>query len=269
MKRKTILSVLCTCCLVLILAGVGIYKERCRIQHTYGYYKQTMGLGISENTVVSSAAVAPDDTPKKAFLTFDDGPSELTEQVLDILDEQDIHATFFLIGEQITKEREAVVRRMYEEGHEVGIHTYTHEPDEIYASAQAYVEDVLKTAKRIEEVTGKRPQYYRFPWGSANCYISSYRQDVIEELAGYGFQYVDWNVSGEDSVGNPSAWNIYARIKKDYNRYNEPVVLMHDSQSNKMTVQALPDIEALFSEGGYEFGTIKERSKPYQWNVKS
>lgn len=170
-----------------------------------------------------------------------------------------------MIGEQITEDKEELVKKMAEQGHEIGVHTYTHEKDEIYASAQAYIEDVVKTSKRIEEVIGKKPVYYRFPWGSVNNYICSFRKEIIDTLAASGYQYIDWNVSGEDSVGCPSIQMIYSNIKRDYNKYNEPVVLMHDSQSNQMTAEALSDIIKLFQDAGYEFGPIGERSKPYQW----
>lgn len=92
-----------------------------------------------------------------------------------------------------------------------------------------------------------------------------FSKEIIDTLAASGYQYIDWNVSGEDSVGCPSIQMIYSNIKRDYNKYNEPVVLMHDSQSNQMTAEALSDIIKLFQDAGYEFGSIGERSKPYQW----
>jgi len=250
-------------CLLFFVGAIHLYDKQYQQKQTYGYYKHTLSQSTSP-AVVSNSAISE----KKVFLTFDDGPSEMTEKVLDCLDENSIKATFFLIGEQITEDTEELVRRMYKEGHEVGVHTYTHEKNEIYASAQAYIDDVIKTADRIREVTGKQPVYYRFPWGSANCYISSYRKEVINALAELGFQYIDWNVSGEDSVGTPSSGEILSNIKKDYNKYQEPVVLMHDSSSNKATAQTLSDIVSLFSEAGYSFGAIGERSRPYQWKVQ-
>lgn len=271
-----------------ITGGIAVLERNVMKKKTYGYYKESLyeteekeaapleensgsnqcwkpeGDGILEK-VLAEQTVETKAEEKKVFLTFDDGPSQITERVLSLLDGQDIKATFFLIGEQITEEMEPLVKRMSEEGHEIGIHTYTHEKDQIYSSAQAYIEDVMKTSDRIEEVTGKKPVYYRFPWGSVNPYICSFRKEVIEGLAAMGYQYIDWNVSGEDSVGNPTVQSIYNNVKKDYDRFCEPVVLMHDSPSNERTVETLPDIIKLFQEAGYGFGRIRERSCPYQW----
>ena len=263
--------------LVVCIAGglIVTYVRSCEKRKTYGYFKETRKESVKDTDqkeqAVSSLEVLAEQNQeeeaaeKKVFLTFDDGPSEVTETVLKLLDDQEIKATFFLIGEQITEETEETVRHMAEEGHEIGIHTFTHESDEIYASAQSYVEDVVKTSKRIEEVTGKKPVYYRFPWGSVNNYISGYRKEVIETLKGMGYEYVDWNVSGEDSVGNPSVQSIYSNVRKDYDKYNEPVVLLHDSSSNQLTAETLPDIINLFQSAGYQFGAMGERSCPYQW----
>lgn len=263
---------------VCLLGGLFVsYESVCEKKKTYGYYKEQNNhqetqqqAEAAESSITSLEVLAEQnpettETEKKVFLTFDDGPSEVTETVLKILDEKDIKATFFLIGEQITEEKEELVQRMSQEGHEIGVHTYTHDKDQIYTSAQAYIEDVEKTAERIEEVTGKKPVYYRFPWGSANKFISPYRSELIQGLSDMGYQYVDWNVSGEDSVGTPSIQTIYANVKKDYNKYQEPVVLLHDSASNKMTAETLSDIIELFSQAGYQFGKMDERSCPYQW----
>lgn len=265
--------------LAVSLVGSAVMLEKKQMEtKTYGYYKKTSSQAEMRNSnqsyeqkenmmekVLAEQVSETDTEEKKAFLTFDDGPSDMTERIVHLLDEQDIKATFFLIGEQITEDMEPLVKKMAEEGHEIGIHTYTHEKDQIYASAQAYIEDVVKTSERIEEVTGKKPTYYRFPWGSVNSYICSFRQEVITELASLGYQYIDWNVSGEDSVGNPTVQSIYSNIKKDYDRFCEPVVLMHDAHFNERTLETLPDIIKLFQEAGYAFGNITERSCPYQW----
>ncbi len=205
---------------------------------------------------------------KVAYLTFDDGPSVLTEEVLEILEKENIKATFFLIGSQITEEEEELLRKMVEKGHLLGVHTYSHKSNEIYSSADAYVEDVKKTAERIYEVTGEKPTIYRFPWGSVNCYVSGICDEVIEKMSEEGYEYFDWNVSAEDSIGTPTKASILKNIKKDFERYNEPVILMHDSSINEATVEALPSIIEMLKGEGYEFGTLDERSKPYHYPRK-
>lgn len=214
-----------------------------------------------ETVAVEGKAVAE----KVAFLTFDDGPSEVTKMILDILKEEDITATFFVIGEQITEEREEILMRMAQEGHLIGVHTFTHQSKQIYASADSYILDAQKTAERIEEVTGVHPKYFRFPWGSVNCYITGFCDDIKKRMDEMGYTYFDWNVSAEDSIGEPTKESILKNVRKDYTKYNEPVILMHDSSINKLSAEVLSQIIHELKEAGYEFSTVDNRSKPYQY----
>lgn len=224
-------------------------------------------LVFSEGTVpAGSTGVAEEEADKVAFLTFDDGPSYVTEKVLDTLKEEDVKATFFMIGEQITEDKEPLLKRMVEEGHLIGVHTYTHEVKDIYSSTDACIEDVKKAADRIYEVTGSDPVYYRFPWGSANCFISSFCDELIDSMQREGYIYFDWNVSAEDSVGKPSKQTIIRNVRKDYKKYHEPVILLHDSSINENTASALKTIIEEMKDNGYRFATIDKRSKPYHFH---
>lgn len=202
---------------------------------------------------------------KTAYLTFDDGPSNRTEEVLDILKENDINATFFLIGNQINKSTKKTLKRLVKEGNQVAVHTYCHEADCIYDSADTYYNDVMKAAKRIKKYTGVDPKFYRFPWGSVNGYIKNYRKDIIMRLKKEGFEYCDWNVSGEDSIRSPRARQIINNVKSNYKVYNEPVILLHDANARKETVKALPVIIKMYKDAGYSFDIIENRNKPCQW----
>lgn len=202
---------------------------------------------------------------KTAYLTFDDGPSDRTEEVLDILKENDINATFFLIGNQINKSTKKTLKRLVKEGNQVAVHTYCHEADCIYDSADTYYNDVMKAAKRIKKYTGVDPKFYRFPWGSVNGYIKNYRKDIIMRLKKEGFEYCDWNVSGEDSIRSPRARQIINNVKSNYKVYNEPVILLHDANARKETVKALPVIIKMYKDAGYSFDIIENRNKPCQW----
>ena len=202
---------------------------------------------------------------KTAYLTFDDGPSDRTEEVLDILKENDINATFFLIGNQINKSTKKTLKRLVKEGNQVAVHTYCHEADCIYDSADTYYNDVMKAAKRIKKYTGVDPKIYRFPWGSVNGYIKNYRKDIIMRLKKEGFEYCDWNVSGEDSIRSPRARQIINNVKSNYRVYNEPVILLHDANARKETVKALPVIIKMYKDAGYSFDIIENRNKPCQW----
>ncbi len=202
---------------------------------------------------------------KVAYLTFDDGPSEVTESVLDTLREYGVKATFFVVGNEIRDEREEYLKRMAEEGHVIGLHTYTHNQNEIYRSVDSYVQDVLRTGEKVEEVCGVRAEHYRFPWGSSNCYITGMCEKMTEKLKSFGLTHHDWNVSAEDSVGRPSAYAIKHNIEKDFTRVSLPVILMHDSSINKTTADLLPEIIEMIRDEGYEFDTLPNREKPYQY----
>lgn len=235
--------------ILLVLAFIGCIKNDERL--------------FSQETIT----VESTNTGKKiAFLTFDDGPSNMTEEVLDILKDEGVTATFFMIGSQITDETEPLLIRMEEEGHLIGMHTYTHKYKEIYASADAYIEDVEKTAQRIYEVTGNEPSYYRFPWGSSNGYISTFSSEIISQMQENGYTYFDWNVSGDDSVGKPSKQKILKNVQKDYKKYNEPVILLHDSSINQNTAEILGEIIEELKAQGYSFATIDKRSNPCQFS---
>ena len=196
---------------------------------------------------------------KIAYLTFDDGPSVLTKEYLKILKEEGVHATFFLIGQQVEGELVDVVRQEMEEGHEVGLHTYCHVADKIYCSKESYCEDLEKTKQCLEKKLGAAPKLFRFPWGSANAYVQGYKDEVVKEMEKEGIGYVDWNVSGEDSVGCPSADSILRNVRKDYEKYDDPVILLHDSATCKATLEALRPLIQELKAKGYSFQTLSER----------
>ncbi|MDF2906009.1 MAG: hypothetical protein K0R34_1330 [Herbinix sp.] len=202
---------------------------------------------------------------KVAYLTFDDGPSENTFKVLDILEEQDIKATFFIVGSAIKKKNEDSLVRMMHEGHTIGIHTYSHMCNEIYCSVERFLDDFNTVYQQIFDITGERVHIYRFPWGSNNGYSKNIKDALMDEMERRGFTCYDWNVDTNDSVGRPSAYSILRNIRRDIKNQNQPIILMHDSSINDLSVQMLPDVIKLLKELGYEFDTLENR-EPYQFN---
>lgn len=269
MEKKVIAGVVC----MFLFLGCYIIERNVYQQQTYGYYKECMmqeEAREEQNTSLTNLqkkVVKENQIEKKvAYLTFDDGPSDVTETVLKVLDQNQIKATFFLIGESITSEKEDLVKKMVKEGHVVGIHTYSHRQKEMYASKEGYLNDFKKAANRIYEITGEQPKIFRFPWGSANNYLTKIGGNtLIEELENDGYTYFDWNVSAEDSVGKPTAQSIIRNIKKDYKKYKEPVLLMHDANSNRLTAKMLPRIIEMLKESGYSFDTLDHMKEPVQY----
>lgn len=208
-------------------------------------------------------------TDKVAYLTFDDGPSEVTPDVLDTLKSKNVKATFFLVGGEITGEREEIVKREQAEGHSIGIHTYSHKKNEMYCDEKTFFEDFNQCSDRIKEVTGVVPKLHRFPWGSNNRYVCPIVDDIVEKLQKIKVTSFDWNVSGEDSVGQniPKAV-IYRNVAKDLEKYNDPIILLHDSNTMQNTAAVLGEIIDMIAEKGYSFGTLEDRSEymfPEEW----
>lgn len=206
---------------------------------------------------------------KTAYITFDDGPSENTRNILKTLKEKDAVATFFLIGNEITPEREDIVRQEVEQGNAVGVHTYCHQKNKMYCNAASFFADFQKASVAIQKVTGKTPKLHRFPWGSNNGYVSSYVDELHTKLQEMGVRSYDWNVSGEDSVERTVAQGtILKNVKKDVTRYRQPIILLHDSNTTKNTAKVLGQIIDYIRGEGYRFDTLENRDEymfPAAW----
>lgn len=194
---------------------------------------------------------------RTVYLTFDDGPSKNTSKILDILDKYDIKATFFVIGTNITPEYEILLKSMEDSGHVIGIHTFSHKYNYIYTSADNYIKDFNKAYEQLVKILDTPPSIYRFPGGSCNCYVGTYKGEIIKRLENRGFTYYDWTVSGEDSVGSPTMESIIINILRDIDRFDNPVILLHDSSINNNTVEALETIIIELKDKGYEFAILE------------
>lgn len=254
------------CFLVLFLAEILEQRNIKKLSCAYWDGKvQDDAQALQEQSLESVAKAVEEENSRKVYLSFDDGPSKNTEKVLDILKEEQVHATFFLIGNQINEDTENLVLREKEEGHLIGVHTFSHEGKKIYASAETYLDDFNNAEKAIMDITGEQPFVCRFPFGSATNYLGKIASDVIPELEARGYTYYDWNVSGEDSIGHPCSSQIYENVKKDYDKYKESVVLLHDSPGNECTAQILKSIIRLYKEKGYTFDTLDHMENPCQY----
>lgn len=208
-----------------------------------------------------------DGKTKKVYLTFDDGPSENTDKVLDILKKYDVKATFFVVinEEEGSKER---YKRIVDEGHTLAIHSASHNYQKIYADIDSFSNDVLAIQNYVYNITGYKPVIYRFPGGSSNSF---FKQNVtvrqcIDWLTANGFTYYDWNVSSGDGNNVPPSVsqilnNIFTGSYSVAEKEN-PVVLMHDSASKVTTVEALPQIIERIKAYGYEIAPITSDSTP-------
>ena len=182
----------------------------------------------------------------RVYLTFDDGPSIYTDDILDILDEYGVKATFFVVGRENTASY-ARYLRIVEEGHTLGMHSYSHVYSDIYASPEAFAEDTQRIRSLLEDVTGQTPVFYRFPGGSSNDVSATDVRELAEYLESQGIIYFDWNVSSGDAGRVPlTSDQIVQNALSGIQTRDTTVILLHDTAAKRSTVYALPRIiEAL------------------------
>lgn len=182
------------------------------------------------------------DGYRKIYLTFDDGPSSNTDQILDILAKYDVKATFFVLQKE-GRNMERLYQRIADEGHSIGMHSTNHVYATVYASEEAFLEDTKKIRDFIYLVTGQESNIYRFPGGSSNR-VSQVDMHVFgNALQNEGIKYYDWNISSQDaSVIKPSSAQIVKNVTSRLANYDEAIILFHDAQSKDTTVAALPAI---------------------------
>lgn len=193
---------------------------------------------------------------KEVFLTFDDGPTkEITPEILDILKQHQVKATFFVIGKMAEKSKDLLVRER-SEGHSIGNHSYSHDYKYLYSQPDNFVEDINKADSELREILdGYDAKLIRFPGGSFGKDKEIYRQAITAA----GYHFVDWNaVDGDaEGKGNFSADKLYERFRATSAGKNKLIVLMHDAPNKRATVQALPRIIELLKSQGYNFETLE------------
>ncbi len=205
------------------------------------------------------------DSERKVYLTFDDGPSSNTDEILDILKEYDVKATFFVVGK--TDERSVkAYQRIVDEGHTLAMHSYSHKYDEIYESREAFAKDLNSLQEYLYEITGVWPRIYRFPGGSSNTVSKVDMQELIEYLTDIGITYFDWNVASGDAVSRTlPAETIVNNCLSGIEKQKESVILMHDASNKGTTVEALPQIiEAIRERGDTGILPITDETVPVQ-----
>ena len=189
------------------------------------------------------------------YLTFDDGPSYLTKEILDILDEEGIKATFFVTsgGEY--------VKRAYNSGHTIALHTSSHKYSYVYSNEENYFNDLNTVSDSVYNSIGIRCKFIRFPGGSSNTISRNYNKGIMSRLVNAvtnkGYVYFDWNVDSNDAGGDGNNSNkIYNNVINGLSHNKTNIVLMHDSANHRSTVNALRDIIRYGKDNGYSFKAI-------------
>lgn len=222
---------------------------------TICFVNNNVAYGFCENVTKNNKII---------YLTFDDGPSITTNRILDILKQYNVKATFFLIGNQI-KGNENVVRRIKNEGHSIGLHSYTHKYDRIYSSKKVFIKEMHDTCDEINRVTGISPNIIRFPGGSKDHLDN----EMLYLLHKCNYKIYDWNVDSSDGI-NPKA-SPNTLFEKATNPKIKPVriiLLMHCGYMQKNTCKALPEIINFYKSKGYKFKVISENTTEFYCHCK-
>ena len=200
----------------------------------------------------------------KVYLTFDDGPGPYTDELLDVLAEYDIKATFFVIGRKDEHSLD-MYRRIVDEGHTLAMHSYTHQYGTIYSSVEEFDKDFKKLSDLLYKTTGMRVKIFRFPGGSSNTTSRLPMTDFIAYLNENDIVYYDWNVTNGDATGKKLTANqMVDMVMTGVRKNNNSTVLMHDFISNNTTVKSLPSLIEKLQKENYVMLPITKYTKPVQ-----
>lgn len=193
---------------------------------------------------------------KRVFLTFDDGPSKtVTPVILDILKQENVKVTFFLLGSRVELYPE-IAKREYDEGHYLASHGYSHIYSQIYSSPQSVLEEYNKSIVAIRNAVGApeyNPHLFRFPGGYKGGKYASVKEQAAQVLEQNGVLHIDWNALTSDSAGAKTTGEFIAELEKTVPKHNTVVVLMHDAGNKSATANALPTVIKYFRDRGFEF----------------
>ena len=191
-------------------------------------------------------------TEKVIYLTFDDGPCDrVTPKILDVLKEENVKATFFIVG-SAAKSRKHLLEREVAEGHTVAVHSYSHQYSQIYSSVENLLDDIDKCNEVIKSVTGSYSNIYRFPGGSFGL-----SDKLISAVKEHGMKYVDWNASLCDAEYYAAPTEIlYANAIETSKGHDKVILLAHDSTTKTTTAEAIGDVIKYFKSQNYKFATF-------------
>lgn len=205
------------------------------------------------------------------YLTFDDGPSNVTPEILDILEKNDVKATFFIVD--YSEEDKETIQRVINNGHTLGIHGISHDYATIYSSVTAALENFTDLKEKLLNDFGYEATFIRFPGGASNTVSKKYSEGVMtkvtEAVEQEGLVYYDWNVDVNDAGGARTASKIYDNFVEGIASKRENVVLMHDGFGHEATAEALQRIIDYAKYNGYEFSAISENTVPVQHSVNN
>lgn len=215
----------------------------------------------TQNLPTALLDVEPVYGDKIVYLTFDDGPDkENTPRVLDILRKNNIKATFFVLGTQIEGNDE-LLKEIYQDGHAIGNHTYSHIYRNLYQSPDTYIQELYHNDELIKSILGVRPRISRAPGGSLGHFTKAYWPRLKSE----GYIEVGWNVSSGDASAGKAVDirdNVISQLETNKSLWSHAIILMHDGSGHGETVKALPEIIEYLKQQGFSFHVINAQTPP-------
>lgn len=203
------------------------------------------------------------------YLTFDDGPWTNTGALLDVLKKYNVKATFF-----VTKNGEdAIIKREYDEGHTVALHTWSHDYSYVYASIENYFADLARIQERVKRITGQTTTLIRFPGGSSNTVSRKYdggtriMTKLVQEVTNRGYTYFDWNITSGDAGSTTDPYVVYTNVIDNLSAGGEFVVLQHDSKN--YSISAVESIIQFGLKNGFKFERLTANSPTAHHHVNN
>lgn len=229
----------------------------------------------SGNTTIATRKVnvVPKNSKESIiYLTFDDGPSATsTPKILDILKEEGVPATFFVINKN--NDLNYILLREKNEGHAIGLHTASHNYSKVYASIDAYFEDLNIIHDKVYKITNIDSRIIRFPGGSSNTISKKYTDNIMTNLTKQvqeqGYNYFDWNIDSLDAGTAKTKEDVYTNVISSLQKERSNVILMHDFENNDKTVDALREIIEYGKSNGYTFKKITNNTTPIRHKVNN
>lgn len=216
---------------------------------------------VSENKTTESKTTISNGK-SIAYLTFDDGPSSITNSVLDILKKYNVKATFFVINSG--SYNKTTLQREVNEGHTIGLHAYDHNYAIAYKDDNSYLDGIDKLRAKVKADTGFDSHYIRFPGGSSNTISKRYSKGIMSRITKTakqrGYKYYDWNVDDDDAGRARTADDCYNNVVRELRPNRSNIVLMHDFGTNKKILEALPRIIEYCQKNGYTMLPIDDNT---------
>ena len=222
--------------------------------------KKVMICAMSALMMLTASPVHA-QTNKTVYLTFDDGPSNNTMKVLNILDRYHVKGTFFVTGQQ--PRYFSYIKLLAKRGHAIGLHTYSHDYAKVYASVGAFNQDLNKIQNVVVKETGHKSYLVRFPGGTNNTVSRHYGYKIMTKLSNemnaQGYNYIDWNAETGDATGR--RFTPAQLAKNACVPMRNVVILMHDTSAKNNTVKALPSIIKYYKARGYTFKKVDRTTR--------